>query len=76
MPTEATSPVLRSTSTLTSAKYPTSAFTSSKCPHRQSPTSGDLPRDAAHLQTLGSKPFPGFHAIRADGTVFFPSGHM
>jgi hypothetical protein len=48
MPTEAMSPVSRSTSTLTSAVCSTSAFTSSKCPQNLSPTSGDLPRDDAH----------------------------
>jgi hypothetical protein len=42
---EATSPISSSTSTLTSAVCSTSAFTSSKSPQNQSPTSDDLPRD-------------------------------
>jgi hypothetical protein len=68
MPTEATSPASRLTSTLTSAVY--SAFTSSNCPQNLSPTSPAifLATDA-RLQKAGFKPSPAPQAIPLDGTA-------
>jgi len=61
---------LEITSTLTSAVYSTSAFTSSKCPQNLSPRSSDLPRSrGAHPNHLDSSQFLRRDRPHADGAA-------
>jgi hypothetical protein len=70
MPTEATSPVSRSTSTPTSAVYSYLGLHVIKVSPKPVPNIWrSSPRPMRTLQTPRFKPFPAPQAIRADGTA-------